>query len=66
MELRRVGYLLVRVWVALVVVGAGLLVVWVLYPSVMQTPDFVGLWVGLLGFLGLTIGMLYLVENLRD
>lgn len=66
MNLRRGWYVLVRAYVALLVVGAVVLVAWLLYPSLVSAPDFAGLWVGLAGFVGLVLAMLYLVESSRD
>lgn len=66
MDLRRGGYTLVRVYVAVLVVGAALLAAWVLYPSLVSVPDFIGLWAGLAGFAVLAVAMLYLFETIRN
>jgi len=66
MDPRRGGYLLVRVYAGLVVLGAVLVAAWLAYPSVLDTPNVAGLWVAVAGFAVLVVAMVLLVQSARD
>lgn len=66
MDTRRGGYLLVRLYAALVVIGSLVVLAWLAYPSVVSTPDIAGIWVGLAGFVVLVVAMMLLIQASRD
>lgn len=66
MDPRRGGYLLVRLYAALVVLGVLVVIAWLVYPSLLRTPDIAGIWFGLAGFVVLVVAMVLLIQASRD
>lgn len=65
MNFRRAGWLLLRVWAVVVLVGLAVVSALALSGSGQLGPEL-GIWVGVGGFLVVALGMLVLVQMSRD